>query len=216
MRGWVKKAYRVASRASGGFPGFGEQTLSLCQISLFRLIFFDSRAQKYYHAPLMPAQTVIDSLEFARTGQALAGELPIAGLARLRESLYDPAGAIRFEVKGARDARMRPALAIDVSGVLHLQCQRCLGMLEYPLRLSNTLLLGSPEDGGRLDEEDAEWIEASDALDVAALIEDEILLGLPYSPRHEEGRCRQDAAAAAHKPEPSAFAKLAALKRNTH
>lgn len=163
----------------------------------------------------MPAQTVIDSLEFARTGQALAGEMPIAELTRLRENLYDPAGEIRFELKGARDARLRPALAIDISGVLHLQCQRCLGMLEYRLRVSNTLLLGSAEDSGRLDEEEVEWIEASDALDIAGLIEDEILLGLPYSPRHEEGRCRQDAVAT-QQPESSAFAKLAALKRNSH
>lgn len=164
----------------------------------------------------MPAQTVIDSLEFARTGQKLAGELPIEGLARLRESLYDPAGAIRFEVKGARDARLRPALVLDITGVLHLQCQRCLGMLDFPLRLSNTLLLGRAEDGGGLDEEDAEWIEASETLDVAGLVEDEILLGLPYSPRHEEGQCRQDAEMAAHKLDSSAFAKLAALKRNSH
>jgi uncharacterized protein len=164
----------------------------------------------------MPAQTVIDSLEFARTGQTLAGELPIAGLARLRESLYDPAGEIRFELKGVRDARLRPALMLEISGVLQLQCQRCLGLLEYPLRVSNTLLLGSSEESGRLDEEDAEWIEASDALDVAALVEDEILLGLPYSPRHGEGQCRQDAGVAAQRAEISAFAKLAALKRNTH
>jgi uncharacterized protein len=164
----------------------------------------------------MSAHTVIDSLEFAQTGQTLAGELPIARLARLGESLYDPAGDIRFEVKGARDARMRPALVLDISGVLHLQCQRCLGKLDYPLRLSNTLLLGSSEDSSSLDEEDAEWIEASDALDVAALIEDEILLGLPYSPRHEEGQCRQDAGLAAQKADSSAFARLAALKRNTH
>lgn len=165
----------------------------------------------------MPAQTVIDSLEFAGTGQTLAGELPIAGLARLRESLYDTAGDIRFELKGARDSRMRPALILDISGVLHLQCQRCLGMLDYPLRLSNTLLLGSSEDSSRLDDEEVEWIEASNALDVAGLVEDEIMLGLPYSPRHEEGQCRQDTGmTAAEKAASSAFAKLAALKRNSH
>jgi uncharacterized protein len=164
----------------------------------------------------MPAQTVIDSLEFARTGQTLTGELPVAGFARLKDSLYDPAGEIRFELKGARDARLRPALVLDISGVLHLQCQRCLGMMDYPLHVSNTLLLGSGEDSGRLDEEDVEWIEASDALDVAALVEDEILLGLPFSPRHAEGQCRQDSGIAAQSAESSAFAKLAALKRNTH
>ncbi|HUF80413.1 MAG TPA: DUF177 domain-containing protein [Burkholderiales bacterium] len=163
----------------------------------------------------MPAQTVIDSLEFARSGQTLGGDLPIAGLLRLKESLFDAIGEVRFELRGACDARMRPALTVDISGTLQLRCQRCLGSLDYPLRLSNTLLLASLQESSGFEEEDVEWIEASSALDVAGLIEDELILSLPYSPRHEEGRCRPDAGAAA-KTESSAFAKLAALKRNSH
>ena len=178
-------------------------------------ISFDRDVQKYYHARLMPAQTVIDSLEFARSGQRLVGELPIASLVRLTESLFDATGDVRFELSGTRDARSRPALVVEISGMLRLRCQRCLGSLDYPLRLSNTVLLGGPEEVSGLEEEDAEWVAASSELDVAMLIEDEIILSLPYSPRHEEGRCRQDAGAAA-KSESSAFAKLAALKRNSH
>jgi uncharacterized protein len=190
--------------------------VSLCQISTFYLILFDRGVQKYYHAALMPAQTVIDSLEFARTGQVLCGNLPIAGLTRLKESLFDAAGEVQFELKGARDAHLRPALVIDISGVLQLQCQRCLEGMAFPLRLSNTLLLDNSEHDSGLEEEDVEWIEASSELDVASLIEDEILLSLPYSPRHEEGRCREGARISAVTAESSAFAKLAELKRKSH
>lgn len=163
----------------------------------------------------MPAQTVIDSLEFARTGELVSGSVPIPGLTRLKERLHDELGEVRFEVRGARDARGRLVLALEIRGALHLQCQRCLGMLEYPLCVSNTLLLAGP-GAGELEDEEVEWIEASTELDVAALVEDEIILSLPYSPRHAEGTCRQAAGAAADRAAVAAFEKLAALKRTSH
>jgi uncharacterized protein len=164
----------------------------------------------------MPAQTVIDSLEFARTGQFLSGSLPIEGLARLKDSLHDELGEVRYEVRGTHDARGRPVLTLDIRGLLHLQCQRCLGMLEYPLWVSNTLLLLTGPGATELEEEEAESIEASSELDVGGLVEDEIILSLPYSPRHEEGACRQAEGAQAGRSAAAAFEKLAALKRQNH
>jgi uncharacterized protein len=163
----------------------------------------------------MPAQTVIDSLEFARTGQSLSGSLPIEGLARLKDNLHDGLGEVRFEVRGAHDGRGRPVLMLDIRGLLHLQCQRCLGMLEHPLWVSNTLLLTGP-GAAEFEEDEAESIEASSELDVVGLVEDEIILSLPYSPRHEEGTCRQADGAQARRGVAGAFEKLASLKRQSH
>ena len=162
----------------------------------------------------MPAQTVIDSLEFARTGQFLSGSLPIPGLARLKDSLHDELGEVRFEVRGAQDARGRAVLVLEIRGMLHLQCQRCLGLLEYPLWVSNTLLL-TGQGAAEFEDEEAEVVESSSELDVGGLVEDEIILGLPYSPRHEEGTCRQ-AVGATGGAATGAFEKLAALKRQSH
>jgi uncharacterized protein len=163
-------------------------------------------------------QTVIDSLEFARTGQTLRGNLPLPGLTRLKDSLADAVGTVEFEVTGGQDVRSRPILMVAIRGMLHLQCQHCLEALEHPLRVLNTLLLVAAGAGaaGELDDEDIEWIEASRELDVANLVEDEILLSLPYAPRHEEGACRPIGAAVAEGTAGSAFAALATLKRNTH
>jgi uncharacterized protein len=163
-------------------------------------------------------QTVIDSLEFARNGQTRRGSLPLPGLTRLRDSLVDTLGAVEFEVKGGHDARRRPILILAIHGMLHLQCQRCLGAIEHPLQVLNTLLLVTAGESaaGNLDEEDAEWVEASGNFDVATLVEDEIILSLPYAPRHDEGSCRQAGTAAADGGEASAFARLAALKQNNN
>ena len=166
----------------------------------------------------MSAQAVIDSLEFARTGQKLQGSLEVGELGRLKENLADNQGRIEFAVRGAHDARRRPVLALEINGILHLQCQRCLGLLEFPVRLSNTLLLVSAGEraAGAVDDEDAEWIEASGELDVTMLVEDEIILGLPYAPRHEDGTCRPGGHAAGGNAADAAFAKLATLRRNSH
>jgi uncharacterized protein len=159
------------------------------------------------------SQTVVDSLEFARAGQTLRGSVPISALARLHDSLYDVLGAVDFVVRGGFDARQRPTLTLEVTGVLHLRCQRCLGPLDYPLQLGNTLLLASPAPGasGEQDDDEGESIEPSAELNVATLVEDEIILGLPYSPRHPDAGCIE---LPGRQRNESAFAKLATLKRN--
>jgi DUF177 domain-containing protein len=173
-------------------------------------------ALKYYHPPPMSAAGVIDSLEFASSEQALAGELPIGTLGRLQDVLVGPEGVLRYTLRGDRDERNRPRLHLTIAGELRLQCQRCLEGLNYPLQLENTLLLishGEQADEMLDDPESPDAIEASAQLDVTELIEDEVLLSLPLSPRHAEGAClsrtRQEDGADA----PSAFSQLAALKR---
>ena len=167
--------------------------------------------------PAQAAQAVIDSLEFARTGESLTGSLPVAALTRLQDSLFDDRGEVGFEVRGGRDALGRPVLTLEISGVLHLRCQRCLGAVDFAMRFTNTLLLVSrAADSGEPDEVEAEWIEASAELDVAGLVEEEILLSLPYAPRHGEGQCPPGARAAAGGDKTTAFAKLAVLKRNSN
>jgi len=166
----------------------------------------------------MFAQAVIDSLEFARTEQTLHGILPISSLVRLQDSLHDALGQVEISVQGGRDAQLRPVLKLAITGVLHLRCQRCLGQLDYPLQLSNTLLLVSETEAqtGEFDEMEADWIVASREQNVTELVEDELLLSLPYSSRHPEGQCAQGEAGGRLPGEISPFAKLAELKKGHH
>jgi uncharacterized protein len=161
----------------------------------------------------MCAQAVIDSLEFARTGQTLRDRLPVKSLARLQDHLFDSEGDVDFRLSGGRDEEGRLVLRLAANGLLHLRCQRCLGRLEFPLALSNTLLLlGEGEDPVHYaeDPEAPDFIDADPQLDVAALVEDEILLSLPIAPRHES-----DCASGTmprRETSPSAFAQLEALR----
>jgi uncharacterized protein len=171
----------------------------------------------------MSAAAVIDSLEFAQAEQSIAGSVPVASLKRLEDVLFDTEGAVSYEVRGGRNARNRPQLELRITGRLHLQCQRCLGLLNYAVDVTNILLLvprGTQADDDLEDPEAPDAIEANPELDVAGVIEDEVLLSLPLAPRHPEGACAsriERALGEAAQPQ-TAFAKLAGLKRprNTH
>ena len=172
--------------------------------------------KKYYHARLMSAPAVIDVLEFSRAAQTLSGSLQVVTLKRLEDVLHDREGILEYELRGGPDERARPQVRIKVSGRLHLQCQRCLGLLEYQLHLTNTLLVtqqGSKVEG--VEDPDApDTIDENPELDVASLVEDEVLLALPFAPRHAEGQCDTEPQADVQAGrEGSAFAKLAALKQ---
>lgn len=166
----------------------------------------------------MSAPAVIDSIEFARSAQQLSGSLPAVSLKRLDDVLYDGEGGVEYRIRGEQDARGRPLLRLNITGGLHLQCQRCLGLLAYRVEVSNTLLVVAQgaESANELDDPEApDVVDASLELDVAALIEDEVLLSLPLSPRHPEGTCvsRTDKQDDESVDTGSAFGKLAALKR---
>lgn len=168
----------------------------------------------------MSAPAVIDSLEFARTGERLSGSLPVGSFPRLGDVVADLSGDIAYEIEGTRDARNRPLLVLRVRGKLEMRCQRCLGALEYPLDVTSRVLVvpqgTTPDDA---DDPDApDYIEAQRELDLAELIEDEILLCVPYAPRHERD-CGDRRAGSGEgeggREKPSPFAALAALKKTT-
>jgi uncharacterized protein len=169
----------------------------------------------------MSAAAVIDSLEFARAGEELRGSVPVTSLERLDDVLFDSRGRLDYELRGSRDGRNRPQLELKISGPLHLQCQRCLGLLDYAVDIAATLRLvprGAQLDDEADDPEGPDLIEADAELEVADLIEEEVLLSLPLAPRHAEGVCASRVPQAQRtEAAPKAFASLAALKspRNT-
>ncbi|MEQ1913711.1 MAG: DUF177 domain-containing protein [Sideroxydans sp.] len=159
----------------------------------------------------MFAQPLIDALEFARNGKQLRGEVPISALSRLGDLLTDSRGMLHYAVHGYRVGEV-DMLGIEISGECHLRCQRCLGELNYPLTLNANLRLVSSAEMDEVEAEDeVEYLEASSQLDVLALVEDELLLSLPFSPKHATGVCVPAPESLQHSANP--FSVLAALKK---
>lgn len=139
----------------------------------------------------MPSRPVIDALDFARNAGALHGKITLSGLERLQDYLAENSGELQYEIAGALNRDGKPILRISVQGVMKLRCQRCLGELGHVLDLRTDLLLAENEkELSSFDEDESiDGILAEPNLDVLALIEDEIILSLPASPRHSESVC---------------------------
>ncbi|MES2772127.1 MAG: YceD family protein, partial [Pseudomonadota bacterium] len=110
-----------------------------------------------------------------------------------------------------------PHLLLRVEANLFLRCQRCLEPLPYPLQLNSLLELVETENDltqEQLEDDSREFIVAQKELDVLALIEDEVILSLPVSPRHELCALPQNADVSTTKTAKILpFATLASLKK---
>jgi uncharacterized protein len=166
----------------------------------------------------------------ASRGLELAGTATDADLPRVADRLANSeanpaaeardegAASIEWRIAGTMDALGRPALEVSLDGTVPLECQRCLRAFAWPVSQRTLLLLARNErEQAILDEDDLhEVIVAAAPLDPRTLIEDELLLTLPFAPHCERGDCvvagLQDGGAGAKPAEVSPFGALAALK----
>jgi uncharacterized protein len=137
----------------------------------------------------MSRPVVLDSLTFGREGGSLQGSLPVATLTRLFDVLTDSRGCLEYRLEGRVGSRNRSQLLVEVDGVLSLLCPRCLEAIEYPIDLRSLLeFVDSDRDltQDELQDDSRDFLPHQKELDVAVLIEDEILLALPTAPRHKD------------------------------
>ena len=165
-----------------------------------------------------------DAFGLAARGESFGGEVDVSRRARIADRLAPTSAAlIAWEISGGRDGVGRPTLKVAIEGSLPLVCQRCLQPFELPVAQQTELLLARTEEELEpLDNSgDAEVVLAAAPLDAMTLVEDEILLSLPFAPSHAEGQCPvrpaavADSAAATAPGRTSPFARLSALKKGT-
>src|SRR4051812_39177626 len=170
----------------------------------------------------------LDVSAFASSGGELAGEWPVERLPRLAAAGLDtddgaPRPPVAWRATGERrvlaGAGTRPSLAIEAETEITLECQRCLQPMRLPVHAERRIFFVDDEDSAAaLDAESEDDVLATTpALDLAVLIEDELLLALPLVPRHEH--CPEPLPRPFVEEDPTVepadnpFAALAALKR---
>ncbi len=136
----------------------------------------------------MSHQPTIDGFEFASAGATQQGVWPLKEFARLRDALASDAGEVAYEISGVRDERGRPGLRLKVSGRLTLRCQRCLEPMALEVQTDETLVLASTlaeihDEPARADAPDR--VVAGKEMALRELIEDELILAVPFAPRLE-------------------------------
>ena len=135
----------------------------------------------------MSQQMVIDSSVFAREARLLHGELAVADLRRVHDTLVEIAGKVSYRLQGRMGPQGRPQLLLQIDGELPLRCQRCLEQVSYPLHVDSVLELIDSENDlteEELEDDSRDFLPIQKELDVAALIEDEIILALQIGRAH--------------------------------
>jgi uncharacterized protein len=161
-------------------------------------------------------QPVIEPAKFARSRGRLEGTLQVAALPRVADLAFDGAGAVRYVVSGYQNDRGYSALHVELDGELNLRCQRCLGPLLQPVHSEREIVLvpGADEFAQGGDEAQSEDLIPDVArLELAPLLEEELLLALPLATRHDEGACGTGLEMAPEPAVASPFAALAKLKQ---
>ncbi len=165
---------------------------------------------------------VIDATGFARAGQSLDGVAHAKPFMRLCQDLPESqVGEIHWQVRGRFDAPTGLSwLDVEAQGPVQAVCQRCLTAFSLTLRVSSTL--GLVDTQAQLDAMDAletegqgpevEYLVADQRLDVLGLVEDELILVLPYAPRHDT--CPGDGDVPEPPRRPSPFAVLERLGKD--
>jgi uncharacterized protein len=135
--------------------------------------------------------------QFARGGYAIAGELSSELLMRCAEEatrVHDVRGKIEALIANDRE---RAGFAVSVSGRLGLLCQSCGAGFELSVDSHSTIFVASDSaELERWEDESFESIEANEKTSALELVEDELLLAIPYVPRCE--KCSADATPKIH------------------
>ena len=164
-------------------------------------------------------------LNFAKTEAGLESTLQLAQFERLHE--FQQSGGefvqvhyqARGEMRAAGAGKPAPWLRLTANTRLTLVCQRCLAPVEEEVSFDREFRFVESEEQAQIEDEDAEEdvLALSADFDLMDLLEDELLMALPASPKHAV--CPQpvklrvaDLDSDEPRDKPSPFAALARLK----
>jgi len=162
----------------------------------------------------MTAQPIINSIEFARKALEFHDTIVVSQFSRLHDALSSNESVLDWQLQGEVNSEGKPVLHLHVQGSLNLTCQRCLEPLEFNLNVNSDFIVVANEADLPPEDEDVDerdYLVADAQMQVAELIEDEVLLALPYAPKHDFGSCGASGNVDELK-KPNPFAVLQSLK----
>lgn len=141
----------------------------------------------------------MDFYELIRNQKTVRDIFPITNLNRLLEDYPDQHtnSFVDWSVTGIPDrvgiSEAHKLINLSIKVTPRLICQRCNKYFDFPLEIESTLevvsslsdLEADVDTSGEISDYEHDKILASQAQDMVSFIEDEILLNIPYIPKHE-------------------------------
>jgi uncharacterized protein len=142
------------------------------------------RRGTYHRAPMNAAlPESVDAWRMVQARRLFHGSLPLAAMARLRDSLAATAGMVTFDLEFGRDDLGVAHLHVRADAALPLTCQRTLETFELPVHIDTRLgLITQEAEESALPTGYEPLLTSDGTLRLADVIEDELILALPVIP----------------------------------
>lgn len=154
---------------------------------------FDRRGLWPYDCAPMSKDSLprqVDVRKLAASGASLHAVEPIAVFSRLAAQLLDLAGDVEIDLDFALDEQRRRIVRGRVQAQLRVPCQRCLQAMTLPVDSEFAVgVVWDDEDARQLPRELEPYVLGEAPHELYELVEDELLLSLPYTSYHPEAEC---------------------------
>jgi len=143
--------------------------------------------------PGLPRQA--DFRKLVAAGARIRGSIALDELSRIRAELVEPGGEAKVALEFRVDDEGHRVVEGRVDTELVLQCQRCLGPMHFPVAADVRIaLVWSEDEIVALPQRVDGVVVGEGPSDLYELVEEELLLAIPFAPRHPEGECTADGA----------------------
>jgi len=130
--------------------------------------------------------TQLDLRGLAARGVHIEGTVSPKDLPRLADSGIAIAGSCSAAFDFRRDEEARYVVTVCIETKVVMQCQRCLGDMEVPLRSASLMACVRTDEEAAALPATYEPLLVDDTADLSVIVEEEILLAIPVSPIHEK------------------------------
>ena len=132
---------------------------------------------------------VIDAFSFCQQQERREGNIFIADMHRLASECANTVGSLSWALEGGSNRLGYSKLVLRVNGKVQLMCQRCLTVFAFEINSVQELILAKNEENADeiealIEDDEIDVVVGSKTFNIMDLIEDEVLLAIPQSPKH--------------------------------
>lgn len=137
-----------------------------------------------------PLPKQVDIRKFVAADLSIDAREPLAHFARLAEMLESTDGDVEVHLHFYVEQQGPKRIDGKIRTTVSVLCQRCLKPMALPIDSQfSAAVVWSDEEAGRVRKDLEPYIVGEEPQDVRDLIEDELIISVPYASYHDEGTC---------------------------
>ncbi len=141
-----------------------------------------------------PLPRQVDIRRLIASGGAIVAREPLTSFARLRDMVEGDVGSVDIDLQFYVDVQKLRRIDGKVHATVQVCCQRCLQPMPIELDSSFAVAAVWDEEGSEQLPRDIDpYIVGEEPQDLRELIEDELIISLPYISLHDSGPCAEQA-----------------------